>query len=78
MTPDLVEAVIEHIDLLRRCGRLAGPESYLAQSTNGGQMSRQRAGEIVRDAAHGNGHLRWPHRGTLNWSHPALVVGVCS
>jgi hypothetical protein len=51
MTPDLVEAVIEHIDLLRRCGRPTGPESFLAQSTNGGRMSRQRAGEIVRDAA---------------------------
>ena len=25
----------------------------------------------------GNGHLHWPHRGTLNWLHPALVVGVC-
>jgi hypothetical protein len=25
----------------------------------------------------GNGHLHWPHRGTLNWPHPALVVGVC-
>ncbi len=33
MTPDLVKAVIEHIDLLRRCGRPTGPESYLAQST---------------------------------------------
>jgi integrase len=51
MTPDLVEAVIEHIDLLRRCGRPTGPDNYLAQNTGGGQMSRQRAGEIVRDAA---------------------------
>jgi integrase len=51
MTPDLVEAVIEHIDLLRRCGRSTGPENYLAQNTGGGQLSRQRAGEIVRDAA---------------------------
>lgn len=24
-----------------------------------------------------NGHLHWPHRGTLNWPRPALVVGVC-
>ncbi len=25
----------------------------------------------------GNGHLPWPHRGTLNWPRPALVVDVC-
>ncbi len=33
-------------------------------------LSRRKAGRG------GNGHLHWPHRGTLNWPYPALVVGV--
>jgi len=51
MTPDLVEAVVEHLDLLQRAGRSTGPENFLVQNLHGGRMDRQRARSIVRDAA---------------------------
>ena len=51
MSPALVQAVVEHLGMLRRCGRPTGPENYLVQNTRGGRMSRQRAGEIVSEAA---------------------------
>ena len=53
MTPDLVEAVIDHIDRLRRAGLPTGPDDYLVPNIRGGRISRQRVGEIVergRDA----------------------------
>jgi integrase len=51
MTPDLVEAVIEHIDRLHRAGRPTEPDAYLIPNLNGGAMNRQRVGTIVRQAA---------------------------
>jgi integrase len=51
MTPDLVEAVIEHIDQLRRAGYQTGPEDPLVPNLNGGRISRQRVGKILREAA---------------------------
>jgi integrase len=51
MSPDLVEAVIEHIDQLRRAGRCTTPQDYLVQNLNGGRMCRQRAARIVSEAA---------------------------
>jgi integrase len=53
MTPDLVEAVVEHIDRLQRAGHPTGPDAYLVQNTRGGQISRQRVGEVLRDATAG-------------------------
>jgi integrase len=51
ISPDLVEAIIEHIDQLRRAGRPTGPNDYLVQNLKGGKMSRQRAAQIVGEAA---------------------------
>jgi integrase len=50
MSPDLEEAVIEHIDQLRRSGASTAPQAPLVQSTKGGPMSRQRAAQIVSEA----------------------------
>lgn len=51
MSPDLVEAVVEHIDRLRRAGLPTGPTDYLVPNTAGGRISRQRVGKILREAA---------------------------
>jgi integrase len=51
MSPDLVEAVLEHLDRLRRIGAPTGPEDYLVPNRRGGRMDRQRVGDIVREAA---------------------------
>jgi integrase len=51
VSPDLVEAVIEHIDRLRRAGLPTGPTDYLVPNLNGGRTSRQRVGKILRQAA---------------------------
>jgi integrase len=51
MTPDLVEAVIDHVDRLRRAGLPTGPDDYLVPNLSGGRISRQRVGEIVKEAA---------------------------
>ncbi len=51
MTPDLAEAVSEHIERLRRIGANTGPEAYLVPNLKGGRMARQRVGEIVTEAA---------------------------
>jgi integrase len=51
ISPDLVEVIIEHIDQLRRAGRPTGPNDYLMQNLKGGKMSRQRAAQIVGEAA---------------------------
>jgi integrase len=51
MSPDLVEAVIEHIDRLRRIGAPTGPDAYLVPNLRGGRISRQRVAEIVGEAA---------------------------
>src|SRR5262249_23505579 len=51
MSPDLVEAVLEHLDRLRRAGAPTQPEDYLVQNVRGGRLSRQRVHEIVKEAA---------------------------
>jgi integrase len=53
MSPDLVEAVIDHLDRLRRAGRSTGPDDYLVQNVNGGRLSRQRVAKILAEAANG-------------------------
>jgi integrase len=51
MTPNLVEAVIDHLDRLQRAHLPHAPTDYLIPSTTGGRLSRQRVGRIVREAA---------------------------
>jgi integrase len=51
MTPDLVEAFVEHIDRLRRAGLPTGPDDYAVPNRRGGRISRQRVAQIVTDAA---------------------------
>ncbi len=51
MSPDLVEAIVEHLDRLRRIGAPTGPDAHLVQNLRGGRMARQRVAEIVGDAA---------------------------
>jgi integrase len=51
MSPDLVEAVVEHLDRLRRLGAPTGPEDWLVPNTRGGQLTRQRVAKVVREAA---------------------------
>lgn len=51
VSPDLAEVLILHIDRLRRAGNNTGPEAYLFQNERGGRMSRQRVGEVIREAA---------------------------
>jgi len=51
MSPDLVEAVIQHIDRLRRAGLPTGPGACLVPNVRGGRISRQRIAKIVREAA---------------------------
>jgi integrase len=51
MTPDLVEACVEHLDRLRRAGLPTGPDDYAVPNRRGGRLSRQRAAQIVGEAA---------------------------
>jgi integrase len=51
MTPDLVEASVQHLDRVRRAGLPAGPDDYAVPNRVGGRMSRQRVGQIVAEAA---------------------------
>jgi integrase len=51
MSPDLVEAVVEHLDRLRRMGAATGAEDYLVPNLHGGRLNRQRVGQIVAEAA---------------------------
>lgn len=51
MTPDLVEAAVEHLDRLRRAGQPTDPDAYLVPNRRGGRMDRQRVGQIVGEAA---------------------------
>ena len=51
ISPDLVGAVTEHLERLRVVGAPTSPESYLVQNVRGGRVSRQRVGEIVKEAA---------------------------
>lgn len=51
LTPDLAEAIVEHIDRLRRAGMPTGPDDYLVPNARGGRISRKRVGNIVAAAA---------------------------
>ncbi len=51
MSPDLVAAIHEHIERLRRIGANTGADAYLVPNLRGGRMARQRVGEIVSEAA---------------------------
>jgi integrase len=50
MSPDLVEAVVEHLDWLDRIGAPTASTAYLVPNLRGGRPSRQRVGRIVREA----------------------------
>ena len=51
VSPDLNEELAIHLDHLRRAGRSNEPDAYLFPNARGGRMSRQRAAEIVGEAA---------------------------
>jgi DNA-binding transcriptional ArsR family regulator len=51
MSPDLVEAVVEHLDRLRQIGGSMEPETYLVPNLHGGRLNRQRVGQVVGEAA---------------------------
>lgn len=51
LTPDLAEAIVEHIDRLRRAGMPTGLDDYLVPNARGGRSSRKRIGAIVAAAA---------------------------
>jgi hypothetical protein len=51
MSPDLAEAVVTHLDRLRRIGAPSGPDDYLVPNLRGGRMTRQRVWKIVGEAA---------------------------
>ena len=48
---DVVEELVSHIDRLRRAGLPVDPDAYVFPNARGRRISRQRVGEIVRDAA---------------------------
>jgi integrase len=51
MSPATAEAVVEHIDRLRRLGLPTGADAYLIPNLRGGRMSRKRIGQIVHEAS---------------------------
>jgi integrase len=51
ITPALTEDLIIHIDRLRRAGYPAGPDAWAFPNIRGGRISRQRAAELLADAA---------------------------
>ena len=57
VSPDLLEEIVAHVDRLRRGGLPTDPDAHLFPNLRGGRMTRQRADEIVREAA----ELASPH-----------------
>jgi integrase len=51
MSPELVEAVVTHLDRLRRVGRSTTANDYLAPNLRGSRIRRQRVWKIVAEAA---------------------------
>jgi integrase len=51
VSPDLAEELVAHVDRLRRSRQPTDPDAFLFPNVRGGRMSRQRVGEIVRQAA---------------------------
>lgn len=50
MTPDLVQAVVEHLDRLHRAGQPIDRDAYLVPNRRGGPLTRDRVGAIVGKA----------------------------
>ncbi len=50
MTPDLVQALVEHLDRLRRAGQPTDPDAFLVPNRRGGRLTRDRVGVIVGEA----------------------------
>jgi hypothetical protein len=51
VSPDLLEEPVAHVDRLGRADLPTDPDAYLFPNVRGGRMSRQRANELVREAA---------------------------
>jgi Phage integrase family len=51
MSPELVEAVVTHLDRLRRIERTTTAEDYLVPNLRGGRIRRQRVWKIAAEAA---------------------------
>ena len=51
VSPDLLEEIVAHVDRLRRAGQPTDVDAYLFPNRRGRRMTRQRAGEIVGEAA---------------------------
>jgi integrase len=51
VSPDLRDELVTHLDALRRAGFSTEPEAFLFPNLRGGRMDRQRAGEIITEAA---------------------------
>jgi integrase len=51
MSPDLVEAFIDHLDRLRRAGHPTGPDDFVIQTSRHTRITRQRVAKIVGEAA---------------------------
>jgi hypothetical protein len=51
VSPDLLEELVAHVDRLGRADLPTDPDAYLFPNDRGGRMSRQRANELVREAA---------------------------
>jgi integrase len=51
VSSDLLDEIVGHIDRLGRAGQPTDPDAHLFPNRKGRRMTRQRVGEIVRDAA---------------------------
>jgi integrase len=51
ISPDLVTAIVEHLERLRRTGAPSGPDDYLIPNLHGNRMEYGRVEQIVREAA---------------------------
>jgi len=68
MTPDLVQAVVEHLDRLRRAGQPTHPDAYLVPNRRGGRLTRDRVGTILAEAV-GEATRRRVERGVPAMPH---------
>jgi integrase len=51
MSPDLVEAFVDHLDRLRRAGHPTAPDDFVIQTARHTRITRQRVTKIIREAA---------------------------
>lgn len=79
MSPDLVHAVKDHLERLRRVDAATGPDDYLIQNVRGGRVSRQRVGQIVADAAEGTTErmLAWV-MSQVGHANSKMTMDVCA